>query len=131
MAIEAGDPQLCLGTPHQGEKRHDMSKTLQILLAQFPGAVQIPLANAAAACSIRLQTARNQLVAGTFPIRTVKIGRRRLVRLDDLAAFIDGLFAPQKIKLGPSLKSERLQAKARGVTVKQLRARAQQEGSAQ
>lgn len=109
-----------------------MSITLKLLLARFPGAIQIPLAHAAAACGISTQTARNQLVKGVFPIPTFRLGGRRMVRLDDLASHLDAVSgkakqAPAGPRRGTSLKAERLAAKAAGLTVKQLRV---QEGGA-
>ena len=106
------------------------SSTLEILSARHPGAVLLPFVDAGAALAMKLQTARNQLVAGVFPVPTHKVGGRRVVRIDDLAAYIDSqtCVAPVGPRLGTSSKAERLAAKVAGVSVKQLRA--QQEGGA-
>lgn len=107
-----------------------MSTTLQLLLARFPGAVQIPFSSAATAIGMAVQTGRNQLVRGTFPVRTIKLGGRRMVRLDDLAKYLDGAArtsGESGKRRGAPTKEERLEAKRRGVSVRELRA----EGGAQ
>lgn len=103
-----------------------MSSTLKLLLARFPGAIQIPLAAAAEACSMSVQTARNQLVSGAFPIKTHKLGGRRMVRLDDLASYLDAVSGAgkplQAASRGRPSKTERLEAERQGITVRELRA---------
>jgi hypothetical protein len=56
--------------------------------ASIDGRILLPLDEAARALGIAEKTIRNQLVYGSFPIRTVKIGRRRLVVVADLLRFI-------------------------------------------
>lgn len=105
------------------------SRTLEILSARYPGAVLLPFVDAGTALAMKLQTARNQLVAGVFPVPTHKVGGRRVVRIDDLAAYIDAqtCAAASGPRLGTSSKAERLAARAAGLSVRQLRA---QEGGA-
>lgn len=102
----------------------EKTTTLEILLARHPGAVLLAFEAAGLALSMKLQTARNQLVAGVFPVPTHKVGGRRVVRIDDLAAYIDSQTCPAiaGARRGASTKTERLQALAAGITVKELRA---------
>jgi hypothetical protein len=58
------------------------------------GRILLPLDEAARALGIAEKTIRNQLVYGSFPIKTVKIGRRRLVVVADLLRYISGDAAP-------------------------------------
>jgi hypothetical protein len=62
--------------------------------AAFPGIYNIPLADAARFAGFAYQTARNQLQDGSFPIATVKIGKRRYI---SVAVLVDYLVsqAPQ------------------------------------
>lgn len=64
--------------------------TLDLLEKRWPGAVAIPLAVAAEALSVSRQTAYNQHCAGRFPVHVVKMGRKPIVLLVDLADFLDG-----------------------------------------
>lgn len=90
-----------------------LSSTLQILLARFDGQVLIPFIKASAAAGISGQTARNKLSVGTFPIKTVFNGSRRLVHIQDLADFIESLRPESespKPKLGRPTKASKFQA---------------------
>lgn len=51
----------------------------------------ISVSDCAGAINITPKTARNWLSMGRFPIPTVKIGGRRMVRVQDLEAFVAGL----------------------------------------
>lgn len=51
----------------------------------------IPFREAAPRMGIAIQTARNWLTQGRFPIRTFKIGRLRFVRESDLQGYFDDL----------------------------------------
>lgn len=105
-----------------------LSDTLQMLLHYFDGAVFIQFGSAAQVVAMKLQTARNQLAAGTFPVPTHKVGGRRVVWVDDLARYIDAQSLAQSLppaplpRRSPPLKSERLKARAGGITVKEMRA---------
>lgn len=54
-------------------------------------ALLIPYLEGAQTIGIAKQTAKNWLSAGRFPIATFLIGRRRMVRVADLEAFVAGL----------------------------------------
>lgn len=74
--------------------------TYQILVARFPGRAAVTLGEALETLTQRTyadceQAAHTLLWRGRFPAATVKILGRRLVRLADLAAAIDGEPAPQ------------------------------------
>lgn len=86
-----------------------ISSTLQILLARFGGQILIPFAQAAESVGIAQQTARNQLVAGKFPVPTLEIGSRRFVHVEDLANFVESLRQP-KPKRGAGTKKARIEA---------------------
>lgn len=67
-----------------------MSTTLDFLKQQFPGLLGIQLDRVMSLMGGgSLQTARNKIALGTFPVKTVKFGGRRLVLLTDLAEFLD------------------------------------------
>jgi len=67
------------------------SVTIQLLLERFKGQILIPFIDAIAVAGIVEQTARNQIHRGEFPIPTVLNGSRRLIHIEDLANFIEGL----------------------------------------
>ncbi len=54
-------------------------------------ALLIPYLEGARTIGIANQTAKNWLSAGRFPIATFLIGRKRMVRVSDLEAFVAGL----------------------------------------
>lgn len=51
----------------------------------------VPLKQAARALGIAEQTARNWLLEGKFPIKTVKLGYLRMVKKSDLDRYLAGL----------------------------------------
>lgn len=53
----------------------------------FPGKALADFAPAASAIGLAEQTARDLLWRGNFPVKTVKIGRKRLVVVADLARY--------------------------------------------
>lgn len=57
----------------------------------FPGIALADFAPAAAAIGLAEQTARDLLWRGNFPVKTVKIGRKRLVVVEDLARYYSEL----------------------------------------
>lgn len=90
--------------------QNQISNTLQILLARFNGQVLIPFAPASESVGIPEQSARNQLSAGKFPIRTVVNGSRRYIHISDLAEFVDSLCPePTKKKRGRPTKASKFQ----------------------
>ncbi|MBF4081906.1 helix-turn-helix domain-containing protein [Burkholderia pseudomallei] len=69
--------------------------SLSYLSALYPPALSI--AQVAEITSEAPQTIRNRLSAGTYPVPSFKVGRKRAFRLVDVAAFID-----QQIAVDPS-----------------------------
>lgn len=63
--------------------------TLDLLTQHYRVLLTIP--EVAEITSMQPQTIRNRLARGDFPIPSLKIGRRRLFRLLDVAAFLDRL----------------------------------------
>lgn len=59
-------------------------------------ALLIPYLEGARTIGIANQTAKNWLSAGRFPVATFLIGRRRMVRVSDLEAFVAGLGEPPR-----------------------------------
>lgn len=53
----------------------------------FPDRALVGLKPGAAAVGWAVKTARNMLCAGTFPIKTVRVGHKRLIVVDDLARY--------------------------------------------
>jgi excisionase family DNA binding protein len=54
------------------------------------GRLAITIAELAFALGISQKTIRNQLAAGVFPIRSTKIGGRRIFSLTEVERFLDG-----------------------------------------
>lgn len=84
----------------------------------FPGIALADFAPAAAAIGLAEQTARDLLWRGKFPVRTVKIGRKRLVVVEDLARYYSELVgldpaAPAPAPAEPSRKRGRPRNAAR------------------
>lgn len=65
--------------------------TLTILLAHFNGQVLIPFAAGAECVGIAIQTGRNKLNRGEFPIPTLLSGSRRFIHIQDLATYVESL----------------------------------------
>lgn len=63
--------------------------TLDLLTQHYRVLLTIP--EVAEITSIQPQTIRNRLARGDFPIPSLKVGRRRLFRVVDVAAFLDRL----------------------------------------
>ena len=66
-------------------------RTLGILQEAFPKKLFLSINDAAAALSRSPGALRNEISLGRFPVRTVKIGRRRLVPIISLAHYMDSL----------------------------------------
>lgn len=90
------------------------SVTIQILLERFKGQILIPFIDAIAVAGFVEQTARNQIHRGEFPIPTVLNGSRRLIHVEDLANFIDGLRSQnlKKTRRGRPTKASQMARKA-------------------
>lgn len=61
------------------------------LEALFPGLALVPVIKAGTCLSYAQQTTRNKVAAGSFPVQTVVVGGKRVVKKTDLAAYLDGL----------------------------------------
>ena len=66
-----------------------------VLRLQFPGQVFLSLDDAAAAMARPAKSVKNDLYLGTFPVPTIKIGRRRVVSITALASYLDSLETPR------------------------------------
>ena len=66
-------------------------------------ALLIPYLEGARTIGIANQTAKNWLSAGRFPVATFLIGRRRMIRVSDLEAFVAGLGDPPRETVGSEL----------------------------
>ena len=71
-----------------------LSSNLDLLRLQYPGQVFLALDDAAAAMARPAKSVKNAFYLGTLPFPTLKIGRRRVVALADLAAYLDTLTTP-------------------------------------
>lgn len=85
-----------------------ITTALTILTSVFPGRALVRMTDAARAIGMAEQTARNKLLSGTFPVPTVTQGRQRLVKLTELAAYIDSLGAPNHASSIPVPQSSSL-----------------------
>ena len=69
--------------------------TLQELVsAQFPGKLLIPMVEAGASIGLAEQSCYNLKSRGAFPLPVSKIGNKPMVAITDLIAFLEGLAAP-------------------------------------
>ncbi len=60
----------------------------QQVRATFPGLFNVPFQPAVRFAGFASQTARNQLLAGTFPLRSVKQGSRRFITVVELTRYL-------------------------------------------
>ncbi len=74
--------------------------TLQILLQQTGGAVQVPLSTAGRLLGMKAKTAANQACCGVFPIPSYLFGRMRYVAVADIASHIDAARGIVEAELG-------------------------------
>lgn len=81
------------------------SPTLDLLETLFPGRLLIRATEAGECLSLAEQTTRNKLHAGTFPLKTVLLGGKRLVKKTDLARYIDELGIDKKQRGRPTKAS--------------------------
>ncbi len=71
--------------------------SLDLLLKQFPGKLFLSVQETGIASGRCGKTVRNEITLGVFPVKTVKIGRRRLVPIADLAAWLDTITDPNPV----------------------------------
>ncbi len=86
---------------------------IEILIKQFPGAIQIPATVAGAAIGYAEQTCYNLISKKQFPLPIRKVRRKNMVALHDLAQYMDGMSMtpvserpPEKRKVGRPTKAE-------------------------
>ncbi len=60
----------------------------EIVFKTFPGQAFAELKPAAKFIGYAYQTARNLISEGNFPLRTVKIGKKRLIPISELISFV-------------------------------------------
>lgn len=70
------------------------SRNLELLQRLLPGQAVASLKDVARVRTASIKTIQNEVAAGTFPVRTIKIGRRRVVSILDLADYLDSLTDP-------------------------------------
>lgn len=85
-----------------------LHSTLQYLETLYPRLALIPAVAAGELLSFKPQTTRNKLHDGTFPVRTVLVGGKRLVRKIDLARYIDDELGSEKRPRGRPTKAATL-----------------------
>lgn len=83
---------------------HSVSPVLQIVRDAFPGLFNVDVVPAAAFIGMAEQTARNKLHLGEFPLKTTKQGRRRLVSIVEIAAYLEGQIAAAGTESGRVFK---------------------------
>jgi len=84
------------------------SSTLAYLESVFPGLALVPVLHAGQCLSYAAQTTKNKVHDGTFPIKTILVGGKRVVKKTDLASYIDSL-GQDKPRRGRPTKAEQLQ----------------------
>ena len=72
-----------------------MPTSLDLLLKQFPGKLFLSVAEAGRAEGRCPKTTRNEIALGVYPVKTVKIGRRRLIPIVEFASYLDSLTTPK------------------------------------
>jgi len=65
------------------------SSTLALLREMFPDQINIEFQSAAKALGMASQTGYNLVSAGSFPVKTFKLGAKRVCSILDLAAVLD------------------------------------------
>ena len=71
-----------------------MPTSLELLLKQFPGKLFLSVAEVGRAEGRCPKTTRNEIALGIYPVKTVKIGRRRLIPIVEFASYLDSLTTP-------------------------------------
>lgn len=90
--------------------------SLDLLKELFPGQLQLPVLAVGKVCGMAVQTTKNRVCAGSFPVRVAREGKRVFCHILDVAAYLDGKrgVAPKK-RRGPRTKKERIESAAGGV----------------
>lgn len=71
-------------------------RNLELLQQLLPGQAFAFLADVARVRAGSIKTIRKEIADGRFPVATIKVGRRRLVPIRALAAYLDFLEAPAR-----------------------------------
>ena len=71
------------------------SRNLGLLQQLLPGQAFASLADVARIRAGSIKTVRKEIAEGRFPVPTIKIGRRRVVSVLDLAEYLDALTNPK------------------------------------
>ena len=75
---------------------NNTSRNLELLQQLLPGQAFASLADVARVRAASVKTIRKEVAEGRLPVPTVKIGRRRVVSVLDLAAYLDSLTQPRR-----------------------------------
>lgn len=88
--------------------------SLQLLKELFPGQVQLPLLAVGKVCGMAMQTTKNRVWDGSFPIPVGREGKRRFCHILDVAAYLDAQRAggAHKKKRGRPSKAEQIERQA-------------------
>jgi hypothetical protein len=70
-------------------QQQQQSTSLALLREMFPDQINIEFQCAARALGVAHQTAYNQVSTGIFPVKTFKVGSKRVCNILDLAAVLD------------------------------------------
>lgn len=104
-------------------------KHLQLLSERFGGALLVRPVVAGSVINMAKPSVYNRVSAGTFPIPLVETAVGRMVRVADIAAYLDSLEPVMPIKAkgepkpkGRPTKEEQVEAQHRHITVPELRA---------
>ena len=89
---------------------HNHISTVSLLITRFAERPIIPFTEALGAVSIHVPTARNQCSAGTFPIPTIRRGKRLFIELAELVKYVE----KSKIKRGRKSKAEKYASNQQG-----------------
>lgn len=102
---------------------------LQLLAKQFDGALLVRPVLAGSVINMAKPTVYNRISSGTFPLPIVETSYGKMVRVADIAAYLDSLtpiisdaceMSPHR--KGRPTKREQVEAEKRNMTVKELRA---------
>lgn len=102
---------------------------LQLLSERFGGALLIRPVVAGSVIAMSKQSVYNRCSSKTFPLPLVETPVGRMVRVTDIASYLDSLesIQPQLKPAAPAgrgrpTKAEQVEAQRRGITVRELRA---------
>jgi len=102
--------------------------TLQCLLNRFDGAMLVRPVAAGLVINMAKPSVYNRVSAGTFPLPLVKTSTGHMVRVSDIADYIDALEPIKPIAkplhggVGRPTKAEQVEAQRRGISVPEMRA---------